>query len=162
MQDVEISRSELFNGQTQKAENLATQADRLLNDDSTDWSQYVKSDKKTPVAGDNYIRINSTITVTEDYLPEEKKADAINKANQKIKEGDKQGAMAALKLAGVSVIENQELIPLQQVRKDVSTALSLMKEGKFYQAGLMLKSSQDSIIVDSQSVSESPAQPIAH
>ncbi|MDI8993030.1 YfdX family protein, partial [Salmonella enterica subsp. enterica serovar Anatum] len=43
----------------------------------------------------------------------------------------------ALKLAGVSVIENQELIPLQQTRKDVTTALSLMNEGKYYQAGLI-------------------------
>ncbi|HAF1392061.1 TPA: YfdX family protein, partial [Salmonella enterica] len=73
--------------------------------------------------------------------------------------GDKKGAIEALKLAGVSVIENQELIPLQQTRKDVSTALSLMNEGKYYQAGLLLKSAQDGVIVDSQSVQESPEHP---
>lgn len=73
-----------------------------------------------------------------------------------MKEGDKKGTIEALKLAGVSVIENQELIPLQQTRKDVTTALSLMNEGKYYQAGLILKSAQDGIVVDSQSVQESP------
>lgn len=159
MRDVQMSRFELFNGQTQKAEKLATQAEQYLNDDSTDWSGYVKADKKTPVNGDKYIRINSSITVAEDYLSAGQKTDAINKANKKMKEGDKQGALAALKLAGVSVIENQELIPLQQTRKDVLAAISLMNEGKYYQAGMMLKSAQDGVIVDSQSVTESPAQP---
>lgn len=76
-----------------------------------------------------------------------------------MKEGDKKGTIEALKLAGVSVIENQELIPLQQTRKDVTTALSLMNEGKYYQAGLILKSAQDGVIVDSQSIQESPPPP---
>lgn len=140
MRDIGMSRFELFNGRTQKAEQLAAQAEKLLNDDSTDWNLYVKSDKKAPVEGDRYIRINSSITVAEDYLHAGQKNDAINKANQKMKEGDKKGTIEALKLAGVSMIENQELIPLQQTRKDVTTALSLMNEGKYYQAGLILKS----------------------
>ncbi|HGA5678399.1 TPA: YfdX family protein [Salmonella enterica subsp. enterica serovar Chester] len=160
MRDVGMSRFALFNGQPQKAEKLASQAKKLLNDDSTDWSRYVKSDKTAPEKGDKYIRINSSITVAEDYLPSGPETDAITKANQKMKAGDKKGAIDALKLAGVSVIENQELIPLQQTRKDVNTALSLMSEGKYYQASLMLKSAQDSVIVDSQSVQESPAQPV--
>ncbi|EGB0328593.1 TPA: YfdX family protein [Salmonella enterica subsp. enterica serovar Welikade] len=160
MRDVGMSRFALFNGQPQKAEKLASQAEKLLNDDSTDWSRYVKSDKTAPEKGDKYIRINSSITVAEDYLPSGPETDAITKANQKMKAGDKKGAIDALKLAGVSVIENQELIPLQQTRKDVNTALSLMSEGKYYQASLMLKSAQDSVIVDSQSVQESPAQPV--
>lgn len=162
MRDIGMSRFELFNGRTQKAEQLAAQAEKLLNDDSTDWNLYVKSDKKAPVEGDHYIRINSSITVAEDYLPAGQKNDAINKANQKMKEGDKKGTIEALKLAGVSVIENQELIPLQQTRKDVTTALSLMNEGKYYQAGLLLKSAQDGIVVDSQSVQESPTPPVQH
>lgn len=160
MRDVGISLFELFNGQTQKAEQLASQAEKLLNDDTTDWSRYVKSGKTSPEKGDKYIRINSSITVAEDYIPSGPKTDAINKANKKMKAGDKKGAINALKLAGVSVIENQELIPLQQTRKDVNTALSLMKERKYYQAGLMLKSAQDSVIVNSQSVQESPQQPV--
>lgn len=162
MRDIGMSRFELFNGRTQKAEQLAAQAEKLLNDDSTDWNLYVKSDKKAPVEGDHYIRINSSITVAEDYLSAGQKNDAINKANQKMKEGDKKGTIEALKLAGVSVIENQELIPLQQTRKDVTTALSLMNEGKYYQAGLLLKSAQDGIVVDSQSVQESPTHSVQH
>ncbi|WP_369538065.1 YfdX family protein, partial [Salmonella enterica] len=50
MRDIGMSRFELFNGRTQKAEQLAAQAEKLLNDDSTDWNLYVKSDKKAPVA----------------------------------------------------------------------------------------------------------------
>ncbi|EDX3986772.1 YfdX family protein, partial [Salmonella enterica subsp. enterica serovar 4,[5],12:b:-] len=55
MRDIGMSRFELFNGRTQKAEQLAAQAEKLLNDDSTDWNLYVKSDKKAPVEGDHYI-----------------------------------------------------------------------------------------------------------
>lgn len=158
MRDIGMSRFELFNGRA-KGGTTGCASEKLLNDDSTDWKLYVKSDKKAPVEGDHYIRINSSITVAEDYLPAGQKNDAINKANQKMKEGDKKGTIEALKLAGVSVIENQELIPLQQTRKDVTTALSLMNEGKYYQAGLLLKSAQDGIVVDSQSVQESPTPP---
>ncbi|MBC7066006.1 YfdX family protein, partial [Salmonella enterica subsp. enterica serovar Enteritidis] len=68
----------------------------------------------------------------------------------------------ALKLAGVSVIANQELIPHQQTHKDVTTALSLMSEGKYYQESLVLKSAQDGIVVDSQSVQESPTHSVQH
>lgn len=161
MRDIGMSRFELFNGRTQRRNNWLRKR-KLLNDDSTDWNLYVKSDKKAPVEGDHYIRINSSITVAEDYLPAGQKNDAINKANQKMKEGDKKGTIEALKLAGVSVIENQELIPLQQTRKDVTTALSLMNEGKYYQAGLLLKSAQDGIVVDSQSVQESPTHSVQH
>ncbi|MEX8991533.1 hypothetical protein AB8G35_22245, partial [Salmonella enterica] len=37
-----------------------------------------------------------------------------------------------------------------------------MNEGKYYQAGLLLKSAQDGIVVDSQSVQESPTPPVQH
>lgn len=60
------------------------------------------------------------------------------------------------------LLKIRKLIPLQQTRKDVTTALSLMNEGKYYQAGLLLKSAQDGIVVDSQSVQESPTAPVQH
>ncbi|PAP28148.1 hypothetical protein CJZ30_25580, partial [Salmonella enterica subsp. enterica serovar Enteritidis] len=36
MRDIGMSRIELYNGRTQKAEQQAAQAEKLLNDDSTD------------------------------------------------------------------------------------------------------------------------------
>uniref|UniRef100_UPI003D7697BE YfdX family protein n=1 Tax=Salmonella enterica TaxID=28901 RepID=UPI003D7697BE len=60
MREIGMTRFELFNGRTQKAEQLAAQAEKLLTDDSTDWKLYVKSDNKAPVEGDHYIRINSS------------------------------------------------------------------------------------------------------
>ncbi|MBF3336522.1 YfdX family protein [Leptospira interrogans serovar Pomona] len=102
------------------------------------------------------------MTVAEDYLPAGQKNDAINKANQQMKEGDKKGTIEALKLAGVSVIENQELIPLHHTRKDLTTALSLMNAVTSSQAGLLLKSAQDGIVVDAQSVQESPTHSVQH
>lgn len=48
MRDIGMSRFELFNGRTQKAEQTGCASRKLLNDDSTDWKLYVKSDKKSP------------------------------------------------------------------------------------------------------------------
>jgi len=162
MNDIQLSRNALFNGQTQQAKALATQADTYLKDNSVDWTKYIRYDKKNPMTGDNYIRIGSDVSVSEDYQLSKQKNDAIDKANQHIKAGDKQGALDALKLAGVAVTETQELMPLQQTENDVSNALALMKQDKYYQAGMLLKSAEEGVIYDTQTYSEMPVSPTLH
>lgn len=79
--------------------------------------------KKYPIDGDNYVVINATMTVNEDFQPTDVKTKAINAANAKLKQGDKKGAIETLKLAGVSVVENQFLMPLQSTRTDIRKAI---------------------------------------
>ncbi len=65
-----MSRFELFNGRTQKAEckPAAQSRKKLLNDIALTGICMSNQIKSPCVEGDRYIRINSSITVAEDYL----------------------------------------------------------------------------------------------
>lgn len=150
MQDVQLARIALFDGDTSGAKRLLNDAKRKINDDQTDWSKYIKKNKKTPIDGDGYVVINATMSVSEDYQASEAKNKAVRDANEKIKNGDKKGALEALKLAGITVSESQVLMPLKATRNDIQKALDLFNEGKYYQSNLMLLSAEEGIIVDTE------------
>lgn len=125
MQDVQLARIALFDGDTSGAKRLLNDAKRKINDDQTDWSKYIKKNKKTPIDGDGYVVINATMSVSEDYQASEAKNKAVRDANEKIKNGDKKGALEVLKLAGITVSESQVLMPLKATRNDIQKALDL-------------------------------------
>lgn len=154
MQDVQLARVSLFNGDTKSAKKLLSDAQQKINDDKTDWSKFIKQDKKTPVDGDNYIVINASMSIYEDYQTSDEKTKAIKNANEKLKKGDKKGAIETLKLAGITVVENEVLMPLKQTRTDIQKAIALFDEGKYYQANLMLLSAEEGIILDSETIQE--------
>ncbi|SUH19539.1 YfdX protein [Salmonella enterica] len=77
MQDVQLARVSLFNGDTKSAKKLLSDAQQKINDDKTDWSKFIKQDKKTPVDGDNYIVINASMSIYEDYQASDEKTKAI-------------------------------------------------------------------------------------
>lgn len=76
MRDMQFARVALFRGSPEVATKLTDQAAGLLADDSTDWKAFIKSDKKAPLAGDNYVIINASIALSEDFVatPEKQKA----------------------------------------------------------------------------------------
>ncbi|ELD0488114.1 YfdX family protein [Escherichia coli] len=154
MQDVQLSRVAMFNGDIPNAKKFLLDADKKINNDAIDWKKFIKKNKKTPVDGDDYVVINATMTVNEDFQPTVEKTKAIKDANDKLKQGDKKGAIETLKLAGITVIENQFLMPLQHTRTDIKKAIKLFNEGQYYQSNLMLLSAEEGIIVDSESMHE--------
>lgn len=152
MRDVQYARVSLFRGYPDVAQKLVDQAQTLLSDDSTNWKDFIKADKKTPLAGDNYVVINASISLAEDFVATPEKQKAIDNANAKFKKGDHKGAMEALRLAGVGVTETQYLMPLKQTQQAVKKAQQLLKEGKYYEANLALKGAEEGIITDSVSL----------
>ncbi|EAA4046246.1 YfdX family protein [Salmonella enterica subsp. enterica serovar Bareilly] len=154
MQDVQLARVSLFNGDTKSAKKLLSDAQQKINDDKTDWTKFIKKDKKTPVDGDNYIVINASMSISEDYQASDEKTKAIKNANEKLKKGDKKGAIETLKLAGITVVENEVLMPLKQTRTDIQKAIALFDDGKYYQANLMLLSAEEGVILDSETIKE--------
>ncbi|HHU7102015.1 TPA: YfdX family protein [Escherichia coli] len=154
MQDVQLARVSLFNGDTKSAKKLLSDAQQKINDDKTDWTKFIKKDKKTPVDGDNYIVINASMSINEDYQASDEKTKAIKNANEKLKKGDKKGAIETLKLAGITIVENEVLMPLKQTRTDIQKAIALFDDGKYYQANLMLLSAEEGIILDSETIQE--------
>ena len=154
MQDVQLARVMLFNGNTSKARDFLLDANKKINDDGTDWQRFIQQDKKTPVDGDRYIIINATMSVNEDFQPSEAKTKAISNANKKLSQGDKKGAIEALRLVGITMTEKQILMPLQQTRTDIKKAIKLFDEGKYYQSNLVLLSTIQSLVVNTETVQE--------
>lgn len=150
MQDVQLARVALFDGDTNGAKRLLNDANRKINDDQTDWSKYIREDKKAPIDGDGYVVINATMAVSEDYQASEAKSKAVRDANEKLKKGDRKGAIEVLKLAGITVSESQVLMPLKATRNDIQKAINLFNEGKYYQSNLMLLSAEEGVIIDTE------------
>lgn len=154
LQDIQLSRVALFNGQTQQAKNLLQDANKKINDDQTKWSSFIKKTKKTGIDSDDYVIINASIVVDESFQQSSIKSKAIHEANEKLKNGDKKGAIDTLKLAGIAVVENQMLLPLKHTRTDIRQAIQLVNEGKFYQANLVLLSAEQGVIIDTEAAYE--------
>ncbi|MGL6116241.1 YfdX family protein [Plesiomonas sp.] len=156
MMNVQRARAALFNGQPAEAQKLVLKAKTELANDSIDWTKFIKIGKTAPLAGDNYVIVNASMSVAEDFVPTPIKQKAISTANEKIKAGDRKGALDTLRLAGIGIVENQALMPLKQTQQHVNKAIELMKEGQYYEANLALKGAEDGIIIDSESLIGTP------
>ena len=148
MRDIQFARLALFHGQPDSAKKLTDDAAALLAADDASWAKFVKTDAKAKMIADRYVIINASIALSEDATPE--KESAIQSANEKLAKGDQKGAIDTLRLAGIGVIENQYLMPLNQTRKAVAQAQELLKAGKYYEANLVLKGAEEGIVVDSE------------
>ncbi|VTO13540.1 YfdX like protein [Klebsiella variicola] len=118
---------------------LTDDAAALLAADDASWAKFVKTDATAKMIADRYVVINATVALSEDYVATPEKESAIKSANEKLAKGDQKGAIDTLRLAGIGVIENQYLMPLNQTRKAVAQAQKLLKAGKYYEANLVLK-----------------------
>lgn len=150
MRDVQFARLALFHGQPDSAKKLTDDAAALLAADDASWAKFVKTDAKAKMIADRYVVINASIALSEDYVATPEKERAIKSANEKLAKGDQKGAIDTLRLAGIGVIENQYLMPLNQTRKAVAQAQDLLKAGKYYEANLVLKGWNMGIVVDSE------------
>lgn len=152
MRDIQLARLALFHGQPDSAKKLTNDAASLLAGDSSDWAKFVKAAPKAKMIDDQYVIINATIALSEDYIATPEKESAIKTANGKMAKGDWKGAVDTLQLAGISVLQTQYLMPLNQTRKAVASAQKLLSTGKFYEANLVLKGAEESIVIDSEMV----------
>lgn len=150
MRTIQYARLAIFSGNTELANKLNTEAAALLNDDSVEWSKFVKEATGSKVIkGEQYIVINASIAIDENYVVTPEKQPIIDKANAKIKSGDEEGALEELRLAGIAVNETQYLMPLNFTKKAVADAGKLLKDGKYYEANLALLNAEQAVIVDS-------------
>ena len=152
MRDIQLARLALFHGQHDSAKKLTNDAASLLAGDSSDWAKFVKAAPKAKMIDDQYVIINATIALSEDYIATPEKESAIKTANGKMAKGDWKGAVDTLQLAGISVLQTQYLMPLNQTRKAVASAQKLLSTGKFYEANLVLKGAEEGIVIDSEMV----------
>lgn len=150
MHNIQYARLAIFNGKTELAVKLTDQAAALLADDSVEWDKLAKQAKDPALTkNDNYIVIDAAISLAENYTITPEKQSVIDKANEKLRAGDKKGALEELRLADIAVNETEYLMPLNATRKAVADAQQLLKEGKYYEANLALLSTEQALVVNS-------------
>lgn len=152
VQDVRMARLAIFQGVPDHAVKLTDAAAKLLADDSADWKAFAAANKKAELIGDQYIAINGTIGISENFVATPEKQAAIKKANEQLTKGDKKGAIETLKLADIAVTQQLYLLPLKHAQKTVADVQKLLSEKKFYEANLALKAVEDSVIVDTTGI----------
>ena len=152
LQNVRMARLAIFQGSPEHAVTLTDAAAKLLADDSTDWKKFARTTKKAALVDDQYIVIDGTLSISENFIATPEKQDAIKKANEKLAKGDKKGAIETLRLADIAVVQNLYLLPLKQSQKVVADAQNLLKDKKYYEANLALKAVEDSVVIDGAAI----------
>lgn len=99
---------------------------------------------------DRYVIINASIALSEDYVATPEKESLSNPPTKSWRKAIRKGLSIPCASAGIGVIENQYLMPLNQTRKAVAQAQELLKAGKYYEANLVLKGAEEGIVVDSE------------
>lgn len=152
VQDVRMARLAIFQGVPEHAVKLADNAAKLLANDSADWKAFARTNKNAALIGDQYIAIDGTIGVSENFVATPEKQEAIKKANEQLTKGDQKGAIETLRLADIAVTQKLYLLPLKHAQKAVADAQKLLAEKKYYEANLALKAVEDSVMINSNSI----------
>jgi len=152
VKDVRLARLAIFQGIPEHAVKLTDNAAKLLADDSVDWKKFAKTNKNAALIGDQYIAIDGTVGISENFIATPEKQAAIKKANELLTKGDKKDAIETLRLADIAVTQKLYLLPLKHAQKAVADAQKLLKDKKYYEANLALKAVEDSVVVSDTGV----------
>jgi hypothetical protein len=158
LREVRAARLAIFNGSTDEAMKLTTEAQKNLLSAQSQMSQFSVQTKKAVAAGEAYIPFDTSMSLSEGFKPTAEKQTHIAKANEHIAKGESKQAVEVLKAANIDVTLSAALIPATASVGHVDSALALMKENKFYEANLALKAIEDSVVLDSYSVDAIPVQ----
>ncbi len=152
IQDVRMARLAIFQGLPEHAVKLTDAAAKLLADDSAEWTVFARTNKNAALIGDQYIAIDGTMGISENFIATPEKQEAIKKANEQLAKGDQKGAIETLRLADIAVTQKLYLLPLKHAQKAIADAQKLLNEKKYYEANLALKAVEDSVTLNSNSV----------
>lgn len=152
VQDVRMARLAIFQGVPEHAVKLTDAAAKLLADDSADWKIFARTNKDAALIGDQYIAIDGTIGISENFIATPAKQEALKKANEQLTKGDQKGALETLRLADIAVTQKLYLLPLKHAQKVIADAQKLLSEKKYYEANLALKAVEDSVTINNNSI----------
>lgn len=152
---IQEARENLFEGMINESSELLDSAAALLKADSTAWDNYTKTPSSTKdiknkdiLKDEQYIAINSTLVLADDFKPTDDQQAKLVEAGKKFKEGDEKGGINEFKLADVALSDKLILLPLHFAQKAVETAQIQFKNKQYYEANLTLKSIVDSLVSD--------------
>ncbi|QNQ99631.1 hypothetical protein BGI51_19375 [Pseudomonas oryzihabitans] len=167
--DVIAARQDLFEGHVDQAKQQLGAAESALQTAQTDKTAYLKSAKDLrgqdgklmqvsaqDAKATSWLPIWSGMALRDDYVATPAKNQAVAQANEKIQQGDTQGAGAILKVAGVDVDYSTAVLPAQETLDLVHRANQELGHEQYWQANLTLKQVQNSLRFDNANVDVTP------
>lgn len=159
---VQAARLAIFNGSIAEAVKLVNEAKTDMLKAKDEAKNFEILTHKTAKGGDVYVPFDTSMTLAEGFKPTTEKQASINKANQHLAKGEHKHAMEVLKAANIDVTIVAAMIPVNASLQHINDTEMLMNEKKFYEANLVLKAIQDSVIIDAYSIDAIPKQGKKH
>jgi hypothetical protein len=159
MRAVRGARISIFNGDPAAAKTMVADAVKLVGQAEKTAKDYVgrTNQSGTSEAGsDEWIPVDGSITLGEDFTMTDKKKESITKANELLKKGKANEAVAKLKETDIDVSYTRVMLPLNTAAQRLEKAQSLLNDGKFYEANLALKGVEESAVVDTVALIDVP------
>ncbi|WP_339763240.1 YfdX family protein [uncultured Hoeflea sp.] len=161
LREIHAARLAIFNGTPEAATNFVNLAQADLQTASEKMKDY-EVDKITPTLTDDaYIPFDTSMALSEGFMPTPEKQATLAKANEHLAKGDHKKAVDVLKLANIDVTISGAFIPVKASLSHVADASKLITEKKYYESNLALKAVEDSIVMQSFGIDEVPAQGVA-
>jgi hypothetical protein len=94
------------------------------------------------------LPVDVSITIDEDFTDSPEKKAALADANKSLSSGDRKGAVDKLKLSGVDIDVVVLAVPLNDTIAKVQQVANMINDGKYYEAGQLIKQVQDGARTD--------------
>lgn len=149
---VRSARFALFEGQTDIALELTEKAQAAFDKDMADYAIKLDGDKGYAVP------LDYSIEFAEDFKPTEDNTAVIAKAGKQAQAGDTTAAVKAMSAAGIDISVKYAFLPAAKTKEKLDKVVADLKEKKFYEANLALKSIETSMLVEDFELSAAPKQ----
>lgn len=150
--NVHNARVALFEGQDQAAMQIVEKANAAFKDDVTKNSIKLEGDKGYGVP------VDYSIEFAEDFKPTPDNAAVIAKAGHEAKSGNTPAAVKIMRGAGIELSIKYAMLPAADTVEKLDKVMSDLKEKKFYEANLALKSIETSVFVEDFEIDAAPEQ----
>lgn len=161
LREVHAARLAIFNGTPDVAQAIVEKASIAFNAALLNMPEYAVKTQKVAVNGDEYIPFDSSISLSEGFVPTAEKQTTLQAANEHLAKGEHTQAITVLKEASIDVTVSAAFIPANASVGHIKDAVKLISEKKYYEANLALKAIEDSVLTESYSVDAVPAQGVA-
>ncbi|SDE15789.1 YfdX protein [Rhodospira trueperi] len=158
IREIHAARLAIFNGEPDQAKKFVNEASSDLAAVQDNVKDFAVDTAHSSKDEDLYVPFDSTLTLSEGFVPSVEKQETLDKANEHLAQGEHEAAIKTLKLADIDVRMSAALIPADASLEHVKSAQSLIDDEKFYEANLALKAVEDSIVIESYDVDSVPTQ----
>ena len=142
------ARVAIFNGEPDIAKKALADAKMLM--------EKAKADEVALGMKNDLIPIDGSLSLGETFVESPECTSCIAKANEHFTAGNKDKALEELRLGEIEVDFSRILMPIAATEQELTKAIEMANEGKYYECNLALKAAEDGLQLDSVSLIEIP------